>query len=251
MSNILNGKFDESLYRKVNSQIIERSLHSPDKIYIDIDFFKDFYVGKYLLSPDMNEDKYQRLLKELPTYMKRRVYNHTFIGINPATGPDMDKLFKISPITNFFKRWWPGYFLEVNSHSDVAGKDRDLIITINTYPYTFEQSTMAYISKEIEQLCGAIIIIVNKDPKTLSQAFWGEFDDLFIFKMKEFQQGEGVQEAFTELEYAEKRIYTPQLADKFFTDMDAKKAATYMEIFTQFFYLSPNLISPYSKGVNE
>lgn len=231
---------------ELNEKFFERSLKSPDYIYMDIQFFKDFHIGKYVLSPEMSKATHQKFLDQLPAYNTRNIYDFKFLGFQPNTNVSADVLFRASPITTFYTKWLDSYFLVANNHAAMLGKHGDVTVVINTFPFTLSHENKFSIADNIAEKYGVSVLVINKDPAHISPSVWLQYDDIFLFRPNVYLTIPEIQTKYSELKMLQKRLYVPRLTDAFsknYTEAFRRDEA-YMSIMTTFAFLPPSVLSP-------
>lgn len=200
--------------KKLNDSYLENVLVTSDNYYIELGLLKDMNIGKliYLM---LNTDKFsreendyilayfyeksksysQRVIDTVIPYLPEQSYTQEdFDAIDLTDVEVTSKIYLYAPITNFLKVLESNIRVNVN-HSAVAnhfkkeaiGKNRykissiDILLTINLYPYVFEEKVIKDIGVFITNKYKVNTTFVNKDPRDLSKDYLLTFDEYYTY----------------------------------------------------------------------
>lgn len=232
-----------------NENAILSSMDTHQKIYMDIDFLKDFQIARYLASfytKQSGPEKYEMFLEQARTlYLERTTYDFKFADIEPAELKD-DMAFKIAPVTFFFVLWLKAWLARVRNHNTVTGATKDPSVTLNVFPYDLSHDSCVQIQYALAEMYGLFDVeIINKDPASIPGVEWGKNDAIFIWRYNKFFSAYGVGDMLQGHRLASVSIYAPKLSDALDAKLeDFDKEAAIVQLFTKFQFLDKRLTSP-------
>lgn len=234
-------------FQDINKSFIESSLVSSDRIYLDIHFIKDFQVARYLSASTMTATKYKELREELATYYRhRKQYDYDFVGHDRADDTITDDiLFKIAPVTLFFTGWLKEYTTIILNNRAMLDKQKDIIITVNTYPFKLSDNSKKIIAESFLDMYGVQTEVIDTSPEDISVKQWMSYNDIFIWYPNDLLSKPDMGPVLQDLRFFEKRVFAPRFTKSLaVSEQDFEGEEHIVNLYTKFTFLKRDLVCP-------
>jgi hypothetical protein len=241
---------------QLGEQVIKSSIKYPKRIYLDLNLFKDFFLGT-VLSMINSEEEYNYILSNLMEYIVRyiddieyifpklNIPNDKFIEFQKTLDPN--KLFYASPGTTFISEF-SSYMSNINNQAAVV-KDKSVVnITINTYPLDLNINIKKKIAREFSLGYAVNVNIICIPLYNLKIEEILKYDAFFIYDFKSLITSHHAK-AFSDMKFEFKTIKTIRQVEsldvfkKHKSDEDIEYdfivTEAYLKIICDFTYLPP------------
>jgi len=211
--------FDDSY--DLNKEIMFEDFYECNKIYIDIQFLKDIFLGVILLNIN-TEDKYKEFIKIVQKNPYRLIEDPSIIFPSLQFGniqyqdfltnkENHTNIFKIAPMTSFMNIFLKTIKKIIYMKHRLEDNYIPLTLYINMYPIPNVSTTILNLLKSYFKNCFEDIKIKFLFTKLINikeDVF--TFKQLYIYNLKEFIEHKTISKAFTDMKFLSKRIVAPK-----------------------------------------
>ncbi len=261
---------DEAELKRINAEMIEGELITPDHIYLDLALFKDFIIGTLLhvlaerrvtMTPEAYTAFYhEALLAALPAWRERYFDDvaHSFPKFNLTTDAVRTRMadpafardiFYLSPVTQFVALIQAHIAINVN-HSAVKGKRNPINLVINTYPLQLSAEDRHVVGIYFANLLRVNVTVILLDPTRVQLNDLVGYDEIYTAYFKQlFDHSPSLLEGFSALRFINKRLFVRRIfGDQYQPHCDITRemmvVKTRMDIMTQFTFVPAFRFAP-------
>lgn len=259
---------DENELKKFNEDVINSSLITPDKIYLDLALLKDLNIGVILsilydrkpsMQPGEYASLYKQLIAALPTYNKRSYddVEHLFPFLKISNAEFRARftdeayasfILHNAPMTKFRHTLTGQLMINVN-HSAVSGKRAAIELTLNTYPLKLSKSDEYLVGFFLAKTYNVNTCTQYINLKNLDASHVVKYDEIYTYYLPELLASDSVRQAYSSMKCVMKRLFVPRIfGPTYRANWDVVKeelaTKTRMDIMTRLDYFDTERCSP-------
>lgn len=229
----------EEELKRASSEMIEETLVTPDRIYLDLALLKNYHIGAVVyhlkhvlnLSNEQVQEKLDYIKDAFPKYITRHFHDiERYFPKLGVSNKDIENVLKdisthghvflYSPVTQYVNSFKAN--LDVNAnHSHVGEKFtkrkindkafvkefKKIVVTLNTYPLTLSHRCQQLAGLFMSENFGVDVLLMNIRPKEITPDVFMDWDEIDTAFFKDFLENESFRNAFTEIKMQDKRIF--------------------------------------------
>ena len=226
----------------LNAKSMEKQFFTPDRIYADLELFKDIGLGAIYHDlivkkndRELFETVQRHLLENIKPYQTRKFetiepffkefgYDDTFVSKALEDQINHDQIFLLAPNSKFIQLLARHLYRNAN-HSSPAERFETFVsetgekrvraiavtLTINTYPLTISESAMSHMAALIGESLGVNVVYVNKNPELFDIRDWkswlSKIDCFYCSSIVKFFEGPFILERCSDMAFVGKYMF--------------------------------------------